>query len=633
MGQTVIEKILSQHAGKTVFADDIAGVAIDLRTARDFGGANVVKNLKENYSDHFVDISERTYFTFDCNVPATTTGYADNQQICRNFAKENKVKVFDINQGIGSHVLMEEGLATPGSIIVGTDSHLNILSAVGAFGQGMGDVDIAFVFKTGFTWFEVPKTIKLNLEGHFHYPTTAKDLAIFMLKKLGSSGLLGCAAELCGPAAESLTLAERITLSSLATEMGAIALFFPPSDDVLEYCKKRSNRNDIAFTEADADASYVKEITLNIDNLVPYIAEPNSPSNGVKVADAEGRKVDSGFIGSCTNGRYDDFVIAASFLKGKKIHENFMLKVVPSTAEVYDRMLDDGLIKLFRDAGALISNPGCGGCASGQIGIIGQGETQISTSNRNFPGKQGKGDTYLAGPAVVAATALKGEIIVPEAEKMPEDIPSDNLYERTTLAQQIDLTKWPVNMPKELDASSGSEGAKGSVIRGRARAITNDSGAFISDIDTDMIFHNRYLAIKEISEMAQYTFDNLKGYEDFAKTAKEGDIVFVGNNFGSGSSRQQAVDCFKALGIKLIVAHSFGAIYFRNGVNSGLGLLSSKDHCFDIIREGDDVSVDLTTGVITNHTLNKEIQGEPFFDVQKGIFNAGDLFIFGKKIA
>jgi 3-isopropylmalate/(R)-2-methylmalate dehydratase large subunit len=413
MAQTIIEKIIQAHADGEVKAGDIVWMRLDARTARDFGGANVVKNFRSHYGDAPVDDASKTFFTFDLVTPANNIPYAINQQICRDWAKEQNVRVFDVDMGIGSHVAIEYGLAWPGSTFVGTDSHLNILGAIGAFGQGMGDQDIAFTFKAGKTWFEVPHTMKVTVEGKLEPPCTAKDLTLACLRVLGASGALGQAVEFYGPAIEALDMPGRITLASMMTEMGGIVGLIPPSEEVLAFCRERSGRDDLHALQADPGAEYTREIQVDISGLEPLIACPPKPDNVKPVRDVAGTKVDSVFIGSCTNGRFEDFAAVAQTVEGKQIAPGMVASVVPATREVYAQMLESGVLQTLFQAGFVISNPGCGGCASGHIGMVGQGQVQISTSNRNFAGKQGPGDNYLASPAVAAWAALTGEITVP----------------------------------------------------------------------------------------------------------------------------------------------------------------------------------------------------------------------------
>ncbi|MEJ5311725.1 MAG: aconitase/3-isopropylmalate dehydratase large subunit family protein [Anaerolineae bacterium] len=419
-GQTLIQKIFAAHTvpGASVNPGDIIWLDLDVRTARDFGGANVVKNYREHYGDAPVADAARTFFTFDLVVPPSNIPYANNQQLCREWARTQGVRVFDVNAGIGSHVAIEEGLVQPGSTFVGTDSHLNILGAVGAFGQGMGDQDIAFAFKTGRTWFEVPPTMKVILKGELRPPCTARDLTLAVMRALGSSGALGRAIEFYGPPIDALDLAGRITLASQVTEVGGI-IGFP----VTNYESRITNHSPLPTPYSllltpysllpDPDADYIETVEIDIGDLTPLIACPPSPTNVKPVHEVAGRRIDSVFLGSCTNGRFEDFAAVAEIVRGKRIAPHVMATVVPATRRVYAQMLASGVLQTLFDAGFIISNPGCGGCASGHLGMTGKGEVQVSTSNRNFPGKQGAGETYLASPVTAAWCALKGEIALP----------------------------------------------------------------------------------------------------------------------------------------------------------------------------------------------------------------------------
>jgi 3-isopropylmalate/(R)-2-methylmalate dehydratase large subunit len=413
MGQTIIEKIIQSHCKENAKAGHTVWMDLDIRTARDFGGPNIVRNYKREYGNVAVADKEKTLFTFDLCVPACSLKYADNQQVCRKFAREQGLKIFDVDRGIGSHVLIEEGLAVAGTTVVGTDSHLNILGAVGCFGQGMGDVDMTFAFRTGKTWFEVPETLKVEIEGEMSWPSTPKDLTLYVLKKLGTETASLKAVEFYGEAVRKLSLSGRITLCSMVTEMAGIIGFLPETNESLHQEILNLTQKDYLQVEPDTDAEYADSVSINIDGLTPQVSAPFSPENVFPVDEIKQIRIDSGFIGSCTNGRTEDFAAAARVLKGRRVKEGVMLKVVPSTRRVYQELLEQGILEILFDSGAIISNPGCGGCAEGHIGLTGEGEVQISTGNRNFAGKQGKGKTYLASPEVVAASCVKGSITNP----------------------------------------------------------------------------------------------------------------------------------------------------------------------------------------------------------------------------
>lgn len=601
MGATIIEKILASHSGRTIVRPgEIIDVEIDARVARDFGGANVVNNI-ETFG-LTLDDPGKTFFTFDCNPTGSDQKYAANQHRCRIFAREHEMKVFDINEGIGTHVLIEKGLAYPGTTAVSTDSHANILGAVGAFGQGMGDRDIAAVWSHGKTWFKVPPTVKLLLNGTRPADITAKDVVLNLLHRFGANELLGCAIELYGPAIEEMKLDERITIASMATELGAIIILFPPNNEVVRYCESRAMRK-IVPVPADQDAQYLREEEIDLSEFIKLISRPGKPHDTTPIP-TERTWIDSAFIGSCTNGRFRDIEIAACILKGRKVAPGVVLKVVPATDRVWEQALEEGYIDDLKTAGALISNAGCAGCAAGQVGQNGPGEVTISTGNRNFPGKQGLGEVYLASPDVVAASAIAGYITGPD--QVPEEAPARPVQHKN----------------RETGRSTEKTGTevRAEEVTGRAWVIPED------DIDTDMIFHNRHLAITNIDEMGAFAFGNLEGYEEFAEKAREGDVIFAGRNFGAGSSRQQAVDCFKALGTGAIVAESFGAIYERNAINSAFPILSGKGFTDGAIRTGDLVTVNFREGTIYLHEQQKTLQAEPFPDVQMDIFKNNGIF-------
>lgn len=602
MGQTLIEKIIADHSSEPdIIPGEIVDLKIDVRVARDFGGANVVKNLLDNHLT--LDDAAKTFFTFDCNPTGSDQKYAANQQICRVFARERGVKVYDINAGIGTHVVIEQGLAVPGGTIISTDSHANILGAIGAFGQGMGDRDVAAAFADGATWFNVPKSVRITLVGQRPPNICAKDIVLNLLNQFGANQLLGYAIELVGEAVDELTLDERITISSMATEMGGIALFITPSDEIMRYCEARAGRH-LERIAADADAVYEQEFELDLSRFVPMVSRPGHPDDAVDVNSVKKIKIDSAFVGSCTNGRMEDMRVVANILTRRKVAPGVVLNIVPATDQIWQQCLEEGLLTIFKEAGALVGNAGCAGCAAGQIGQNGPGAVTMSSGNRNFAGKQGKGDVYLASPGDVAASAVAGYITT------PDDIPAEPaifapLGPSTSAAA-------PVIVPV-------AAADKPTTIEGKVWIIEKDN------IDTDMIFHNRYLTITDIDRMGQYTFDNLAGWEDFAQKAEPGDIVITGKNFGAGSSRQQAVDCFKSLGVQAVIAESFGAIYERNAINAGFPILASGNIAGLGLNQRDRLRVDFETGTLTNLETGVTVSAGKFSNVQMQIYKKGDL--------
>ena len=307
--------------------------------------------------------------------------------------------------------------------------------------------------------------------------------------------------------------------------------------------------------------------------------------------------------GSCTNGRYEDLLIAANILNHKKVAPGVVLKLVPSTDQIWQRALKEELISLFKEAGALVGNAGCAGCAEGQIGQNGPGEVTLSTGNRNFPGKQGKGEVYLASPATTVASAIAGHITT-----------ADNIPEAPSLFPISKGIKKPILKYAEESPQKPTK------IQGRVWVV------HIDNVDTDMIYHNRYLTVTNIDEMGQYAFSNLEGWKDFPQNAKPGDILVIsGKNFGCGSSRQQAVDCFRVLGVGMIIAESFGSIYERNAINSGFPVIVAPDIQNLNLKNGDEVELDFLGGQIKNLSTEETIKAAPFSKVQIDIYQRGGL--------
>ncbi|MFK5854587.1 MAG: aconitase family protein, partial [Bacteroidota bacterium] len=469
--------------------------------------------------------------------------------------------------------------------------------------QGMGDKDISAAFHKGKVWFKVPESVKINIVGERPKNVSAKDIVLNLLHHFGANSLLGKSVEFYGVEVDKLTLDERITIASMGTEMGVIILLFPPNNEVMQYCEKSAGRK-LEKIAADTDAVYAEKHEIDISTFVPMVSLPGKPHDTVDIKTQIKVRIDSGFIGSCTNGRMEDMRAAATILDGRKVAPGVVLKIVPATDDIWQECLDEGIIKIFKNAGVLFSNAGCAGCAAGQVGQNGPGEITISTGNRNFPGKQGKGSVYLASPASVAASAIAGYITT-----------EDNIPNEPPVFDYEDLD---ARIEKAVKQDNNTE--KVTEIEGRVWVINED------DIDTDMIYHNRYLQITDPAEMGQYIFDNLAGYEDFAKKAKPGDIVVTGKNFGAGSSRQQAVDGFKTLGVQAIIAESFGSIYERNAINAPFPILTYNTFESIGLENGDMLNVNFETGEATNKSKNKSTKINPFSEVQLEIYRNDGLF-------
>lgn len=417
-GKTIVEKILSRASGTDAVAGDRVWANLDLAVVRDFGGPNVVLEYEQQMGDTPVWNPDRIAMTFDYQAPAKDVKVAANQRLCREFAARHGVRgVYDVDRGIGQHVLLEAGKILPGEVVIGTDSHMNLLGAVGNFSTGMGTTDVAAGWAFGQLWFRVPDTVKITFQGSYDWPTTAKDLTLYLLGVIDRGQAIYKSLEFYGPAIDDLDLAGRLTLCSMVTEMEGKIGFIVPDPAILDWLSERAGRPVEAIT-ADPDAAYWAEWEYDVTGLEPQIACPHHPHNvrPVREVQAEGIKVDEVFIGSCTNGRLEDLEEAAEVIEqmGGKVAPGVRLVVTPATAEVAMQALEAGLYDVFIRAGGMVTNQGCSLCTIGHHGVLAPGDVLVSTSNRNFQGKLGKGaDVYLASPVIAAASAVRGEIGLP----------------------------------------------------------------------------------------------------------------------------------------------------------------------------------------------------------------------------
>jgi len=412
-----VEKIASSKLGREVKAGERVWLPLDLVVIRDFAGPNAILQFEEITKGRGkVFDPERIAITFDYQVPAKDEKVANNQKICREFAERQGIKhFFDVNAGIGQHVLLERGLVTPGSVIIGTDSHMNLLGAVESFSVGVGNTDVVAGFILGKLWFRIPQSVKMVFNGRLSYPVTSKDLALFFVSEMGGDGANYLSVEFYGEVIDSFSLADRITLSSMVTETSGKIGFMVPNDEVKAFLEERVGKS-VEIIEADPDAEYLEIREYDVSGLEPLISCPHVPENVKKVRDLRGVKVDEVFIGSCTNGRYEDFKVAYDYLLrvGKGFNPRVRVIFTPSTKEVALRLLREGIASAFVEAGGVFTNPGCSLCTIGHHGILASGEVLLSTSNRNFQGKLGRGSyVYLSSPLTAIASAITGEITDP----------------------------------------------------------------------------------------------------------------------------------------------------------------------------------------------------------------------------
>jgi len=421
MGKTMIEKSIRRAAGREVAIGERVWCNMDLSTARDFGGANCVLQFEE-VTDNKGKVwdPDKVAFTFDLQAPSHSEKVSRNQKIIREFAKKQGIKkVFDIKWGIGQHVLLENGLVKPGDVILGTDSHMNLLGAVGAFATGVGNTDIVASWFKGTNWFRVPETMKITVNGDFKKGVCMRDFLTSLVGKLRADGMFFKAVEFYGETIEKASLANRITLCSMVTEMSGKIGLIMPNGEVLDWLVERAGDvvlDRVKELAADKDAVYSDELSFDVSDLEPMLSAPDAPDNVKKVREAAGAHVDQVHIGSCSNGRFEDISAAFEVLKAGnfEIAPHMRAIITPATREVMKKCAEAGFIQKFLEAGVVFTNPTCALCTAEHYGALPADDVGMSTTNRNFIGKVGKGShTYLASPMTAMATAVRGVVTDP----------------------------------------------------------------------------------------------------------------------------------------------------------------------------------------------------------------------------
>lgn len=387
---------------------------VDAAMIHDITGPLAVRVFREMGGERVFD-PERIIMLFDHQIPADSIPAAENHVFMREFAKEQGIHNYDLLEGVCHQVVMEKGRAAPGEIVVGTDSHTCTYGAAGAFATGIGSTDMGFVLKFGALYFRVPESIRVEVEGAFGRRVGAKDLILSLAGDIGADGATYMALEFAGRAMREMNMAGRMTCANMAIEMGAKAGIVAPDAATWDYVTARRDIKPFDL-EGDADASYRERRHYDVTDLAPQVAVPHNVDNVVDVTDVAGTKVDQVFIGSCTNGRYEDLAEAAEVLgNADRFADGVRVIVIPASRMEYLKALRAGLIERFVEAGALVEAPCCGPCMGGAFGLLAPGEVSLSTSNRNFRGRQGsaQASVYLSSPATAAASALYGEITDP----------------------------------------------------------------------------------------------------------------------------------------------------------------------------------------------------------------------------
>ncbi len=416
MPLTLAEQILARASGKTaVSPGDIVEARVDVVMLHDVGAVGIQQPLKELGLPAIAPGVECVIVP-DHFAPAPTVQAAENLKTTREFAHRcPQATYYELGRGgICHQVMVEKGHVKPWQVIVAPDAHATMYGACGAFGTGLGVTDVAIALATGSLWFRVPQTVRIVLRGQPGTLVSAKDISLFLLGKFGDTRLIYRSLEPVGPVMDRMSMDGRFCLADMAYEMGAKVCLLPTDAACMAYLRSVTS-GDLEALAAEPGAPVEETHVFDLTNLQPMVAAPHSPANVLPVSDVEGVRIDQAFLGSCTNGRREDLQVAAGILDGKSVHPDVRLIVTPASVEVYRWALGNGIIETFTEAGAVVTNPTCGVCVGGHLGLLAAGEVCIASSNRNFRGRMGSPDAeiYLASPATVAASALAGRIVNP----------------------------------------------------------------------------------------------------------------------------------------------------------------------------------------------------------------------------
>ncbi len=558
-GKTFIEKILGAEKGSIVFKKP------DIILTHD-NTASIYNTFKKMNGDK-VKYPEQLMIVLDHNAPPTSAALANQYQKVRDIVHEQGITNFhDAGKGI-CHQIMAD-YAKPGMIIVGSDSHTCTAGAFNALAAGIDRTEAAGLWRQGETWFRVPESLKITLTGKLNPGVYAKDISLWIIGVIGSSGADYMSIEYHGDGVKTLTIDQRMTLANLASEMGAKNAVFP-YDEVLQNWLGQ----DYEGVWADSDAEYAKEIEIDLSEIFPLVAAPHQVDNVKAVAEVKGTKLQEAMIGTCTNGRFEDLKIAAEILKGKKIPEDFQLIIVPASKKIYLQAMHEGIIETLMEAGANVLSASCGPCLGTGQGIPADGYNVISTANRNFKGRMGNKEAfiYLASPATVAYSALAGEIVDPRGFDNNEKFPY--------AARQTTTVVIPENENRRING------------------VWNYKD--VNDLNTDQMFAGN-LTYKVLSSDAESIMPHLfQGFDvNFNKNVKPGDIIIAGSNFGCGSSREHPAVGLSYAGVKAVICKSVNRIFYRSSVNQGLPIIILPE-AVDAYQPGDEVNVNFSEGTVS----------------------------------
>lgn len=588
MGKTFVEKILGADCGSIVFAKPDLVLTHDntASIAATFAKMNGVK----------VADPDQLLIVLDHNAPPTSAALADDYQKIREIVKEQGISKFhDVGKGI-CHQIMAE-YAKPGMIIVGSDSHTCTAGAFNAFAAGIDRTESAGLWKQGETWFRVPESMKIVLHGSFKEGVYAKDLALWIIGMIGSAGADYMSIEYHGDGVKNLSVADRMTLANLASEMGAKNAVFPVDEVLTEKLGQP-----FSGVWADEDAHYAQEYTIDLSKIFPVVAAPHHVDNVKAVAEVSEVPVRQAVIGTCTNGRIEDLRIAAAILNNHHIPEGFQLLIIPASQKIYLQALREGLIEIFMEAGAGVLAPSCGPCLGTGQGIPASNINVISTANRNFKGRMGNKEAqiYLASPATVAFSALIGKITNP-------------------FINSKEVFPYPKQQMSTVDIAKGDDRRTGQVW----------NYADVDNMNTDAMFAGNLTYSVKSSEPDKILPHLFAGVDEtFSSRVQNGDIIMAGSNFGCGSSREHPAVGLAFVGVKAVICKSVNRIFYRSSVNQGLPILVVPQ-AVDAYKQGDAVTVDFIQGTI--RVGNKQFDFSPLPDKLLGIFEAKGLSNYLKR--
>ncbi|MFW6148255.1 MAG: 3-isopropylmalate dehydratase large subunit [Atribacterota bacterium] len=417
MGQTIAEKIIQNHCSKkNIKKGDLVNARVDLAFANDITGPLAIDVFNKIGVDKVFDRDKITFIP-DHFVPNKDIKSAEQAKAMKGFSQSQKLTYyFEVGKsGIEHALLPEKGLVLPGQLIVGADSHTPTSGALGALAVGVGSTDLGAVLALGEVWLKVPETIKFIYNGELNKWVGGKDLILYTISKIGVNGANYKIMEFSGEAIRKLSMDNRFTICNMAIEAGGKSGIIEADEITLGYLEGRTDKT-FQTVKSDSDAEYEKVIEYNVADIEPQVAFPHLPGNAKPISEAKGIKIDQAVIGSCTNGRIEDLRIAADIIKNHQVDSRVRLIIIPATQQIYLKAMEEGLLKTFIEAGAVISPPTCGPCLGGHMGVLAKGERAISTTNRNFIGRMGhtESEVYLSGPAVAAASAITGKISSPE---------------------------------------------------------------------------------------------------------------------------------------------------------------------------------------------------------------------------